>query len=169
MVKTILTAFIMLFSIALCLLLPTNFDVQARNTNGIDMSKISGLGVNYVEFAPPTYTDQEYKERVMAIPEAEILSFTYNSNVRSGIEAYTVIHRNTAESVLGLQTIYFPIFEEALARHGVPKGLRYLAIIESALKPTAKSPAGAAGLWQCAFFGKITQEIRRLATRYCGL
>jgi len=148
MVKTILTALIMLFSIALCLLLPTNFDIQARNTNGIDMSKISGLGVNYVEFAPPTYTDQEYKERVMAIPEAEILSFTYNSNVRSGIEAYTVIHRNTSESVLGLQTIYFPIFEEALARHGVPRGLRYLAIIESALKPTAKSPAGAAGLWQ---------------------
>ncbi len=146
--KTILTGFLILCLTALCLLVPTNFDVHARNVNGINMSKISGTGVNYIEFAPPTYTDQEYKERVMAIPQAEMLSFTYNSHVRSGIEAYTVIHRNTAESVLGLKEIYFPMFEEALARHGVPKGLRYLAIIESALKPTAKSPAGAAGLWQ---------------------
>ncbi len=137
------TLFLITFSSLFLILAPANFGVLWGSTQN---SKIPA--VNYIEFAPPTYTDQEYKERVMSIPGADVLNFTYNKHVRSGIEAYTVIHRNTSESVLGLQSVFFPIFEEALARHGVPKELRYLAVIESALKPRAKSPAGAAGLWQ---------------------
>jgi len=137
------TLFLITFSSLFLILAPANFGVLLGSTQS---SK--GLAVNYIEFAPPTYTDQEYKERVMSLSGAKVLNFTYNKHVRSGIEAYTVIHRNTSESVLGLQSVYFPIFEEALARRGVPKELRYLAVIESALKPTAKSPAGAAGLWQ---------------------
>ena len=43
---------------------------------------------------------------------------------------------------------YEPIFEEALAKEGMPLELKYLPIIESALNPNAVSPAGAAGLWQ---------------------
>jgi len=135
--------FLIMFSFLFLVLAPANLAVLLGN---VKASKAQG--VNYIEFSPPTYTDQEYKERVMSLSNADLLNFTYNKHVRSGIEAYTVIHRNTSESVLGLQSVYFPIFEAALERHGVPKELRYLAVIESALKPTAKSPAGAAGLWQ---------------------
>ena len=43
---------------------------------------------------------------------------------------------------------YFPYFEKKLAEHGLPDDLKYLAVAESALHITAKSGAGALGLWQ---------------------
>ncbi len=44
--------------------------------------------------------------------------------------------------------MYFPMFEEQLAKYDLPLEFKYLAVVESALKPTAKSRAGATGLWQ---------------------
>ena len=35
--------------------------------------------------------------------------------------------------MLGLVQLYFPVFEEALDRHGTPQELKYLAVVESAL------------------------------------
>ncbi len=43
---------------------------------------------------------------------------------------------------------YFPMMIPILENHGVDKDFIYLACIESYLNPTAKSPAGAAGIWQ---------------------
>jgi len=43
---------------------------------------------------------------------------------------------------------YFPIIEPILEKNGVPDDFKYLAVIESALVTTAKSPAGASGVWQ---------------------
>ncbi|WP_179352501.1 lytic transglycosylase domain-containing protein [Winogradskyella vidalii] len=43
---------------------------------------------------------------------------------------------------------YFPIIEPILKKHGVPDDFKYLAVIESGLIQTAKSPAGASGIWQ---------------------
>ncbi|RCW91412.1 lytic transglycosylase domain-containing protein [Winogradskyella arenosi] len=43
---------------------------------------------------------------------------------------------------------YFPIIEPILKKNGVPDDFKYLAVIESGLIPTAKSPAGASGMWQ---------------------
>ncbi|EDP70212.1 putative membrane-bound lytic murein transglycosylase [Flavobacteriales bacterium ALC-1] len=43
---------------------------------------------------------------------------------------------------------YFPIIEPILKKNGVPDDFKYLAVIESGLVPTAKSPAGASGVWQ---------------------
>lgn len=43
---------------------------------------------------------------------------------------------------------YFPMIEHILEEEGVPEELKYLATIESGLKPRAKSRAAAVGLWQ---------------------
>jgi len=43
---------------------------------------------------------------------------------------------------------FFPIIEPLLKQNGVPDDFKYLALIESGLMPRAKSPAGAAGIWQ---------------------
>jgi membrane-bound lytic murein transglycosylase D len=40
------------------------------------------------------------------------------------------------------------MFEEKLTEHGLPEELKYLAVIESGLRPQIKSRAGALGLWQ---------------------
>ncbi len=76
------------------------------------------------------------------------IKLSYNSIVRDYIE--TIVNRKPiqTEILLGLSAYYFPIFEEIFDRYNLPLELKYLAIIESALNPKAKSPAGAVGLWQ---------------------
>lgn len=43
---------------------------------------------------------------------------------------------------------YFPYIESALAEAGMPDDLKFVAVIESALKPHAGSTRGARGVWQ---------------------
>jgi membrane-bound lytic murein transglycosylase D len=42
----------------------------------------------------------------------------------------------------------FAVMDEILAKYGIPKELKYLAVIESALNGNARSRAGAVGYWQ---------------------
>jgi len=50
--------------------------------------------------------------------------------------------------IIGLSVYYFPLFESKLDHYGIPRELKYLAVVESALNPRAGSWAGASGLWQ---------------------
>jgi len=43
---------------------------------------------------------------------------------------------------------YFPVMAPILKKNGIPSDMLYLACIESYLNPTARSGAGAAGIWQ---------------------
>ncbi len=90
--------------------------------------------------------DEKIIERLSKIPAEMELPF--NSLVRSSINFYTERRRSQVSNMLGLAHYYFPIFEKALDKYGVPQELKYLAIIESALDPNAVSPQGASGLWQ---------------------
>ena len=72
----------------------------------------------------------------------------YNSVVQKFIDQYSGRLRRTVSYALGAGNFYIPIFEEALDYYGLPLELKYLPVIESALEPKAKSPAGAVGLWQ---------------------
>ena len=64
------------------------------------------------------------------------------------IENYTKRHRAGSESLLGRVSMYFPYIENELRENNLPQELKYLAIVESSLKASATSGAGAAGLWQ---------------------
>jgi membrane-bound lytic murein transglycosylase D len=48
----------------------------------------------------------------------------------------------------GLAPYYFPLFEQQLEQYDLPLEFKYLAIVESALNPKARSHSGATGLWQ---------------------
>lgn len=90
-------------------------------------------------------SDEIIIERLSKLPT--IIEMPYNSVVGNNIRFYAN-RRQLVENMLGLSLYYMPIFEEALERHGLPRELRYLPVIESALVPTAKSRVGAGGLWQ---------------------
>lgn len=94
----------------------------------------------------PTFTTEEYQERLRRLPV--VMEMPHNSVVQKFIDQYSGRLRRTVSYALGAGNFYIPIFEEALDYYGLPLELKYLPVIESALEPKAKSPAGAVGLWQ---------------------
>ena len=61
--------------------------------------------------------------------------------------SFTYMH-STTMLMLKRANRYFPIVEPILKANGIPDDFKYLMVIESSLNPIARSPAGAAGLWQ---------------------
>lgn len=90
--------------------------------------------------------DSVYIQRLQSMQSAVSLGF--NNTVKNFITMYTVRKPKQVAVMLGLGNYYFPLFEEALAKYGLPMELKYLPIIESALNPVANSVASAVGLWQ---------------------
>jgi membrane-bound lytic murein transglycosylase D len=109
-----------------------------------EIENIFGFSSGFV----PVYADSVYYNRIKKLDAATSIDLTYNQYVRDYIELYAVKKRALTERVMGMAQIYFPLFEEQLDRYNMPLELKYLAIVESALNPVAKSPVGASGLWQ---------------------
>lgn len=101
-----------------------------------------GFKAGYV----PVYNDSVYKKRLNDLQSP--IPLDYNKYVRRYIDLYTIEKRKQVETMLGLGYYYFPIFEEALSRKGLPLELKYIPVIESALNTHAVSRSGATGLWQ---------------------
>ena len=96
----------------------------------------------------PVYDASVYADRLKTLDARTPFDLTYNATVQSYIDLYAVRKREQTSRMLGLAQLYFPVFEEALDRHGLPMELKYLAVVESALNPAARSRVGATGLWQ---------------------
>lgn len=119
----------------------TFFD-QKKRTQEIRSLNKYGFRPNEV----PSYPDSVIAYRIAHLPSP--MSLEYNEHVKAFIDLYANRRRTLLERAMGLSNYYFPIFEETLERHQLPHQLKYLAIVESALNPTAVSRAGATGLWQ---------------------
>lgn len=72
----------------------------------------------------------------------------YNNIIKNHIIYYTQRIPNKIDLILGLSSYYLPIFEEIFDQHDMPKELKAMAIIESALNPVATSRVNARGIWQ---------------------
>lgn len=90
--------------------------------------------------------DALVKDRLqMMISPVEL---NFDSHAREYVQAYTTYGYKGTEKMLGVSTLYFPIFEQYLREYNLPQQLKYLPMIESKLNPHAVSGAGAVGLWQ---------------------
>ena len=103
---------------------------------------------NYDPDHVPSFPEELTRERLKILDRESPFDLVYNDNVRDFIALYSLRRRDVTAKVLGLAQLYFPLIEDALAKYNIPVELKYLAIVESALNPTAISRAGAAGLWQ---------------------
>lgn len=104
----------------------------------------------------PKYERSHYVEAFKKMDANSPFHFVYNEPVRAYINAYLGKNREKVSRMLGLAELYFPLFEETLDRYNLPLELKYLAIVESALNPIARSRSGATGLWQFMYrTGKI--------------
>ena len=108
-------------------------------------SLIAEIAVDELSFVTELH-DSIYIQRLQKIPS--LVNLSYNNVVRNYIHVYTLRRRDQLEIMLGLKDYYFPMFDEIFDLYGVPFELKYLAVIESALNPRARSRVGATGIWQ---------------------
>lgn len=94
----------------------------------------------------PFFAPEVYASRLKRLPN--VIPMPYNAVVRQYIDHYCERMRTSVSIILASQNFYIPIFEQALESYQLPLELKYLPVIESALKPEATSRVGAAGLWQ---------------------
>lgn len=92
--------------------------------------------------------DSIFEYRLALLDAQTPFDLTYNPIVKRYIELYTDRRRDQVSRMLGLAEYYFPMFEQTLDKYDLPLELKYLAIVESALNPQARSHVGAQGLWQ---------------------
>lgn len=76
------------------------------------------------------------------------ITLPFNQTVKRYMVLYSEKMPANMRSILGKSEYYFPIFEETFAKYELPLELEYMSIIESNLNPTARSKAGAMGIWQ---------------------
>ena len=100
------------------------------------------------DFGKVTFADSIYEQRMAALNALSPMDLEYNPIVRRYIDLYLEKRRTQVTRMMGLAEYYFPLFEATLDKYNMPLELKYLAIVESALNPKAKSRAGAKGLWQ---------------------
>ncbi|GGK61950.1 transglycosylase SLT domain-containing protein [Rufibacter glacialis] len=140
--------------------------VQARQTTVLDLPVVqvkdtTKVLVDSVEFIP-VETDELIQDRLSCLEQEIPLEF--NKQVRGLIDYFTIRNRKYTRRVLERKPLYFPMFEQYLAKHGMPDELKYLAVVESALLPKAVSSAKAVGLWQ--FMTPTANDFRLVQNHY---
>lgn len=88
------------------------------------------------------------KKRLKKLDAQSPFNIEYNPALENTIKSFLKNRTKAFERLMAISEYYFPMFEEHLAKYNVPLEIKYLAIVESALNPKAKSRVGASGLWQ---------------------
>jgi membrane-bound lytic murein transglycosylase D len=94
----------------------------------------------------PSFSEQDIRNRLDNMSSVIDINYTYEVGRR--IKDYTVNYRRSGENILGKVDLYFPLFEKEIHERQLPEELKYVAVVESHLEPSATSHTGAAGLWQ---------------------
>ncbi|WP_179318722.1 LysM peptidoglycan-binding domain-containing protein [Winogradskyella helgolandensis] len=107
--------------------------------------------VTELDYEPVDYPElptDTLKARLERLNARTPFNVEYNTSLESVIKSYLKHRRNSLERLMGLSHFYFPMFEQEFDNHNIPLEMKYLAIVESALKPRARSRVGATGIWQ---------------------
>lgn len=111
--------------------------------NTITTERIENLPVSFIDL--PTDT---LKARLARLNAKTPFNVEYNESLERVIKSYLSRRRGLIKRMLTISQFYFPMFEQELDNYNMPLEMKYLAIVESALNPRARSRVGATGLWQ---------------------
>lgn len=121
------------------------FYAESSENGNIDSAR---QALNFESSDVPSYSDAVYCDRLDKLNQMSPFQLDCNETTLSTIKFFAEKRRGFTKVVLGRSALYFDMFEEKLAKHDLPIELKYLAVIESGLRPQVKSRAGALGLWQ---------------------
>ena len=88
------------------------------------------------------------KVRLSALNDRTPFNLAYNPSLEKVINSYLRYRKRYYPALMAKAKYYFPMFEQYLDQYDIPLEMKYLAIVESALRPKIKSRVGATGLWQ---------------------
>lgn len=97
---------------------------------------------------PVHFSDSVYAQRLFNMDQISPIHFANNKSVRTMINVFVNRQKHQTGLTLGRSKMYFPLYEQILDENEMPYELKYLSVIESALRPDAHSRMGAKGLWQ---------------------
>ncbi|MCM5662319.1 lytic transglycosylase domain-containing protein [Galbibacter mesophilus] len=119
------------------------FSTGLSDTLYADISNLSFEPVDYVDL--PTDT---LKARLAKLNQKTPFNVAYNPSLESVIKMFLKNKRAFLTRVMARSKFYFPLFEQTMDNYDIPLEMKYLAVIESALNPKARSRVGATGIWQ---------------------
>ena len=105
-------------------------------------------GINNKDISDVSLSSEVLKQRLANIDAKTPFDIQYNPALEKVIKSYLKYRKRYYPALMAKATYYFPMFEKYLDNYDIPLEMKYLAIVESSLNPTAKSRVGATGLWQ---------------------
>ncbi|WP_299063023.1 lytic transglycosylase domain-containing protein [uncultured Polaribacter sp.] len=88
------------------------------------------------------------KFRLANLNKTTPFNLAYNPTLEQVINSYLSHRKRYYPALMAKAKYYFPMFEQYLDQYDIPLEMKYLAIVESALRPKVKSGVGATGIWQ---------------------
>ena len=119
------------------------YSVQAQFIN-IEGLAIKSAGYNF----PHTFPELYYEIHIAEINKTTQLNLFYDENVQAYIDLFLSERFEDIILFIDRSEEYFPMFEKYLLEYKLPEEMKFLAVLESGLMPTAISPSQAVGLWQ---------------------
>src|SRR5690606_36712681 len=98
------------------------------------VTDLSNENVDYPEL--PTDT---LKARLKELNARTPFNVEYNPSLESVIKSYLKNRRESLQKLFTLTAFYFPMFERELYNYNFPLDIKSFAVVESSLKPRAKS------------------------------
>lgn len=116
-----------------------------KNSFSGDIDVVNEYDMDSVSFSSAV-SDEQMMKRLENLNS--FIALPYNSVVKNYMILYAERMPSKMNRLMGLSEYYFPIFEEAFNKYGIPLELKYMAVVESMLNPLARSRVGALGMWQ---------------------
>ncbi len=128
------------FSVRNLIILDKDYSESNNNNWLINSSKLENYEYEFSSLL--------LKKQLEELDHLTPFQLSHNPTLERFIRVYLNDRRESISKLMDRASYYFPIFEEYLDKYDLPLEIKYLAVIESALKPNANSPSGAKGLWQ---------------------
>jgi len=137
------------------LLLESNYQSPLYDTAQYVLKEIAKKDITSVGLST-----EVLKKRLQHLDSKTPFDIAYNPSLEKVIKSYLKYRKRYYPKLMAKAKYYFPMFEKYLDQFDVPLEMKYLAIVESALDPRAKSRVGATGLWQFMYGTGVQYKLK---------